>query len=198
MLKLEDYQTLFLIASLAGSLVISWPAVGFVLPVRGGERFSELYVLGPGRMAEDYPFNVLEDEEYRVYLGVGNHMGGSAYYLLYVKLRGQTEPLPNSTDGTASPLPALFEYRAVLGEGEVWEEPLDFSFKGLLFSGDGCSVETLSLNGLDVDVGKMVSWDEENRGFYLELFVELWIYDAEVEGFSFHDRFVGIWLNMTG
>jgi hypothetical protein len=59
-------------------------------------------------------------------------------------------------------------------------------------------VETLSLNGLDLHVGKMVSWDSENKGYYLQLFFELWIYDSNAGGFSFDNRFVGIWLNATG
>jgi hypothetical protein len=31
----------------------------------------------------------------------------------------------------------------------------------------------------------------------LELLFELWIYNPESAVFSFHNRFVGLWLNMT-
>jgi uncharacterized membrane protein len=198
MLTIEDFGTIFLLTSVLGALAISSPALAFVFPSQAGERFSELYILGPNRMAEDYPFNVKAGENYKVYLGIGNHMGSSAYYTLYVKLRNQTEPLPNSTDGTPSPLPPVYEYRVLLSDGEVWEVPLNFSFRGLSFHGNSCVVETLSLNGLDLHVGKMVSWDSENKGYYLQLFFELWIYDSNAGGFSFDNRFVGIWLNATG
>lgn len=67
----------------------AWPALGFVLPIGRGERFSALYVLGPDRMAEDYPFDVKAGESYRVFLGVEDHVGSSAYYAVYVKLRSQ-------------------------------------------------------------------------------------------------------------
>lgn len=198
MLNLEDYGTIFILVSLVGVLVFASPALVFVFPSRAGERFSELYVLGPNRMAEGYPSNVVDNETYKVFLGIGNHMGSSAYYILYVKLRNQTEPLPNSTAGTPSSLPALYEYHVFLGDGRVWETPLSFSLRGFSFYGNSCNVETLNIDGLDLHIDKLVSWDSENVGYYLELFFELWVYDSGSEGVSFHNRFVGIWLNMTG
>ena len=197
MLKLEDYGTVFMLVTFGGALVISWPALGFVLPVGGGERFSALYVLGPDRMAEGYPFDVWVGRSYRVFLGVEDHMGSSAYYAVYVKLRSQDEPLPNSTAGTPSPLPALYEYRFVLEDEGVWEVPVDFSFRGISFFDGGCRVEGLVLGGRDLVVEKTVVRDSENSGYFLQLFFELWIYDDGLDGFSFHDRFVGVWLNMT-
>jgi UDP-glucose 4-epimerase len=47
------------------------------------------------------------------------------------------------------------------------------------------------------NVDKPASWDAENSGYYYELFMELWIYDPASDGFSFHNRFVSRWLNMT-
>ena len=198
MLKLEDYGTIFLLLSLAGALAISTPALAVVVPTVASEKFSELYILGPNRMAEDYPFNVKANESYNVFLGIGNHIGSSSYYALYVKLRSRDEPLPNSTVETPSPLPALYEYKVILSEGEVWEKPLSFSFNGLSFNENSCLVETLTINGLKQQVNKLVLWDPENKGYYLELFFELWIYNSETNAFTFHNRFVGIWLNMTG
>jgi len=40
-------------------------------------------------------------------------------------------------------------------------------------------------------------WDLENSGFYYQVFFELWLYDTSLQGFQYHNRFVGIWLNMT-
>lgn len=186
-----------MLTSLLGALAISSPALAFVLPSQASEKFSELYILGPNHKAEDYPFNVKAGGNYKDYLDIGNHMGSSSYYLLYVKIRNQTEPLPNSTDGSPSSLPAIYEYYTLLVEGGVWEMPLNFSFRDVSFHGNSCIVETLSLNGLDVYVNKSVIWDQENKGYFLELFFELWIYNPESSVFSFHNRFVGIWLNMT-
>jgi len=47
-------------------------------------------------------------------------------------------------------------------------------------------------------VDKLAPWDGKNNGYYYQLFVELWIYMVESDGFEYHNRFVGIWLNMTG
>ena len=197
MLSLEDWGTIFLLTSIAGALVIGSPALALVLPSQAGEKFSELYILGPNRLAEDLPFNVKAGENYKVYLGIGNHMGSSAYYALYVKLRSQTEPLPNSTDGTPSPLSALYEYRILLRDGEVWEAPFNFSLSNFFFSGNSCSIYYFSINGETLNISKTALWDSGNKGYFFELFFELWIYDPQSEVFSFHNRFTGIWLNMT-
>jgi len=197
--NLEEYRTVFAVGSLILILVGSAPTLSLFVPFSGeGERFSELWILGPGHMAEDYPFNVEANETYRVFVGVGNHMGCSAYYVVYVKFRSQSEPLPNATAGTPSPLPPLCEYRVFLEEGESWEAPLTFSFSGVSFFENQSLVESCIMNDAAFRVDKLALWDGENDGYYYQVFIELWIYDAESYAFQFHNRFVGIWLNMTG
>jgi len=197
MLKLEDLEIIFFIVTLIGGFMIASPALVLVLPARGAERFSELYVLGPTHMAEGYPFNVKPFENYSVFLGIVNHMGSSVYYVLCAKIRNQSEPLPNSTAGNPSPLPTLYESRVSLLDGGVWETPLDFSFAEFTFPGNSCSLEGLTINGVTYRINEATSWDSEKRGFFFQIFFELWTYDPESENFSFHNRFVGIWLNMT-
>lgn len=197
MLSLEDYRTLFIVIGLAGILILAWPTLAYLLPARASERFSELYVLGPSRMAEGYPFNVKADETYKVFVGIGNHMGSSVYYSLCVKLRNRVEPLPNSTTATPSSLPAFYERRHFVGDGEIFETPLNFSLRGLTFHGSTCTVDTIMVNNLKWNIGKTVTWDSENKGYCLELFFELWIFVPESRSSSYHNRFVGFWLNMT-
>lgn len=197
-MNLEDYRTVFAVSGLILILVASAPTLSLVLPFSGGERFSELWVLGPNRMAEDYPFNVVNDTVYNVFLGVGNHMGSSAYYMVYVKFRNQSEPLPNATAGTPSPLSPLYEYRVFLRDGKTWETPLTFSFSGVSFFENQSFVESFTVNDVVFSVGKLALWDGDNNGFYFQVFMELWIYNAGSDAFWFHNRFVGIWLNMTG
>ena len=197
MLKIEDYKAVFASVGLIGVLLFASSTLGLVLRLPGGEKFSELWVLGPGHMAEDYPFNVGADVNYLVYVGVGNHMGCSAYYVVYVKFRNQTESLPNATVGTPSPLPPLFEYRLFVEDGKSWEAPLRFSFSNVSFSENRSFVGSLMINGLTFNVDKSASWDVENNGYYYQLFMELWIYNVESRAFEFHNRFVGLWLNMT-
>jgi len=196
--NLEDYRTVFAVSGLILILVASAPTLSLVLPLSGGERFSELWILGPNHMAEDYPFNVVNNTVYNVFLGIGNHMGSSAYYLVYVKFRNQTEHLPNATAGTASPLPPLYEYRVFLEEGKSWETPLTFSFSGVSFFENRSFVESFMVNDGVFSVDKLASWNGENNGYYYQVFMELWIHNAESDAFEFHNRFVGLWLNMTG
>jgi len=197
-MRLDDYRVVFAAVGLIGLLLIATPTLSAFLQLPSGEKFSELWVLGPGRMAEGYPFNVEAGQNYTVYVGVGNHMASSVYYVLYVKFRNQTEPLPNSTDGTPSPLPPLYEYRAIIPDGEVWEASLTFSFPHVSRFENECLVEALAINDVTFAVDKPAMWDVNGTGYYYQLFLELWIYSLESESFQFHNRFVGIWLNMTG
>lgn len=197
MLKLEEIETIFLLISLVGALLIASPSLALAFPSRTVERFSELYVLGPNHMAEGYPFNVRANETYRIFVGIGNHMGSSAHYVLYVKIRNQSEPLPNSTTYTSSPLPALQKYRVFLSDSRSWEASLNFSVPKISFSENQSYVRSLIINNLMFEVEKSAYWNSEYNGFFLELFLELWIYDAKSGGLRFHNRFVGIWLNMT-
>jgi hypothetical protein len=196
-MKLEDCRVIFAAVGLIGVLTFASPTLGLVLHLPGGEQFSELWVLGPGQMAEDYPFNVTAGVNYLVYVGVGCHMGSLTYYVVYVKFRNETEPLPNSTAGTPSALARLYEYRVFLEDGENSDFPLTFSFSNVSFSGNQCTVGSVTINGVQSSVEESVSWDTVNHGYYYQLFMELWIYDSASNVPSFNNRFVSLWLNMT-
>ena len=117
-MSLEDYRVLFIVSTLGLALVAASPALSVAVPFRGGyERFSELWLLDPGHMAEDYPFDVAVGEVYSVFVGVGNHMDCSEYYVVYMKFRNGTQPLPNINNSIASPLPPLCEFRFFVGDG---------------------------------------------------------------------------------
>ncbi|MEM3551777.1 MAG: DUF1616 domain-containing protein [Candidatus Bathyarchaeia archaeon] len=197
MLKLEECKAVFACFGLVGVLLFALPTLTVFLHFPSGERFSELWILGPNHMAGDYPFNVKEGEVYRVYLGVANHMGGLEYYRVYVKFRNQTEPLPDSINGKPSPLNQIFEYGIFLRDGEVWEKEILFSFNSFSFEGNLCRISNLIVDGCVLNVDKCVVWDEDYNGFYFQLFFELWIYNATLLDFQYHNRFVGLWLNMT-
>lgn len=196
-MKLEDYRILFAVTGFVLTLIATAPMLSMVAPFPKGERFSELWVLGPNHMAEAYPFNVRVGDEYRIFVGVGNHMGSSSYYRVYVKFRNQSQPLPDTSDSMPSPLPPIYEFRAFVGDVATWEATVNFSFSEVSRLGDSCLVRRMSINDTVFSVDSSSRWDSENNGFYYQLFFELWIYDATSDGFQFHNRFVGIWLNMT-
>ena len=96
-MKLDDYKLFLVAIALVGSLFIASPVIASAIQPPGGEQFSELYLLGPNQMAQNYPFNIAVGENYSIYVNVGNHLGSSAYYAIYVKLSNQTDQLPNPT-----------------------------------------------------------------------------------------------------
>lgn len=198
-MKFQDYRTLFQVVSLASALLVAFPAMNMLVAFpRGGERFSELWLLGPNHMAEDYPFNVRAEEEYRLFVGVENHLGSSAYYQVCSKLRNQTQPLPNSTSSTPSPLSTAYEVQLFVGNEDIHETPIAFRILNISTQSDKLVVGSVEVNRQVFRVDSSSMWDPENGGFYFQLFFELWLYDTGESRFRFHDRFVGLWLNMTG
>jgi len=196
--NLEEYRTLFAVTTVGLMLTAAFPTLSLVVPFpRSAERFSELWVLGPNHMAEDYPFNVRVGEQYQVFVGVGNHMGSSSYYTVYVKFRNPSQPLPDASNSTPSPLPSLYEFRFLIADGGSWEAPLAFAFLEVSGLEEACLVRRMSINDVVFSVDSPSTWDLENNGFYYQLFFELWLYDVASRSFQFHDRFVGIWLNVT-
>jgi hypothetical protein len=195
-MSFEDFKLLYVLSCIALGFIILSPTLAMVIKIPGGERFSELWILGSDHMAENYPSNVKEKEVYKVYLGVGNHLGSLEYYRVYVKLRNETEPVPSAVNGTPSTLEPLLEYHAFLSDNETWEKEILFSFEGVSFDGNISKVSKLVINGYTFEIDKVAMWDEERHGFYYQLFFELWLYNATASGFQFHSRFVWIWLNM--
>ncbi len=192
-----NMKLVYLVICVGLGLIILLPTLVSVVALPSGEKFSELWMLGQNGMAGDYPSNVKENAVYLVYLGVGNHIGSSAYYVLDVKMRSQNEPLPNFTTGLASPLPTLYEYRLFVAENASAEVPLTFQVSRVTFFGDRAFVGDLVVNGVSFAVDKTISWDSEKSGYYFQLFMELWIYDFGSDGFSYTNRFVNRWLNVT-
>ena len=196
-MSFNDFRLLYALSCFGLGLIILSPTLAVVIRLPGGERFSELWILGSDGMAEDCPFDVVEGVGYNVSLGIGNHMGCLEYYMVYVKIRNQTEPLPDTVNGTPSVLEPIFEYRAFLKDNAMWEREVSFSLKSVSFEGNFCKVSNFVIDGHVFDVDKLAMWSEENRGFYLQLFFELWIYNGTVSDFQYYNRCVWFWLNMT-
>ncbi len=198
MISIRDFKFLYATSIVFIGLIILSPTLAIVISFPSGERFSEFWVLGEGHMAEGYPVQVKAQETYRVYVGIGNHMGGLEYYRVYVKFRNGSEPLPDSRNGTPSPLPPLFEYRVFLSDGECWETEVVFSLSGVFLEGNSCRVECLKVDGCSFLVNKTVEWNRESSGFYYQFFFELWRYNSPFGDFQYHKRFVDFWVNATG
>lgn len=197
MWSLNDWRLSFSVVGLVGVLLFCMPSFTWFLRAPAGEGFSELYILGPARVAEDQPFNVGAGQSYALFLGVGNHMSGPVYYMACVKLRNETEALPNATSDVASSLPVLYEYRVFLTDDATWEGTLNLSLADVTFGMSGATIGAVSFNGAVSQVNKMVAWDENRTGYYFEVFTELWMYNRASDSFAYDNRFVGLWMNLT-
>ena len=197
MMSLADVKLLYGLSCMVLCLLAASPVIAAFVSLPGGEPFSEMWLLGEGKLLEGYPFSVGENQSYNVYVGVANHLGRSAYYKVLVKFRNQSETLPNVTIGEPSPLPPLFEYRFFLEPGTSWESPLRFSLREVSVEGNLCQVDWLDVNRRVFAANRTGVWSAEQQGFYYQLFLELWLCDAANGDFSYHNRFVGLWLNVT-
>lgn len=183
-----------LVASPALSRLLVWPRTEF---------FTELWLLGPNHMAEDYPYNVSRSQNYSVFLGIGNHLGYCAYYSVEVKFRNQTQSTPTSfgplANRTPSSLPSLYNITAFVADEKVWERTLTFSFD-YTYNETLSRVEFLSLTLNDVMLdlrGYETIGNQSRSEFAGYLFFELWVYNSTINNFQYNGRFVSLKLNMT-
>ncbi len=88
------------------------------------EPFSELAVLGPGKMIGDYPSTVVTGEPFQLYLYVGNHEGHAMYYRVLVKLSDQAS---NVSETQPLDAPALAYYETVVQHGGNQTRPITLS-----------------------------------------------------------------------
>jgi hypothetical protein len=187
---------MFIAISFIGILLIASPVLAEI-HFPSTEQFSEIYLLGPNQMATDIPFNVNTSQTYTVYLGVGNHLDSSAYYVSYVKIRNQTESFPSEKDQTPSSLSPVHEYRLFLENNQNLTYPLVFSFKNVDFSNNQAVVKTLSINGLDINLSEPSQFDSENQGYYYQFIVELWAVNPLSTVTQYQNRYVYFWVNVT-
>jgi hypothetical protein len=196
-MKLGDYKLIFVAAGLIGALLIASPAIAGAISLPEGEKFSELYLLGPNQMAENYPHNIAVGQNYSVYVSIGNHLGSSASYALFVKLGNQTDQIPNATRGTQSPLQPLYEYRFSIPDGKNWTSLLTFSVPNATIQAANSQINTLQINDVMFNVDKSAIWNSNSTTFTYRLFIELWRYNVQSNSQQFDGRFVSLNLSLT-
>ena len=197
-MNLKEYNVVFAVGSLILILLSTVPTISLFASFPDGEdNFSEFWVLGPNHVMQDYPFDVQANQTYQVFIGIRNHMDSTIHYMIYVKFRNQTQPLPDALNSVPSSLPPLYEYHAYVEDEGTWEAPLAFNILGASRTGNSTSVSDISINDVIFSVDSPTILDTESNGFYYEIFLELWLYNTTSMSFQYHNRFVGFWLNMT-
>jgi hypothetical protein len=195
--NLENAKIVYVVVCVFLGFIILAPTLFAFAPIPQGEKFSELWFLGPNRMIVTGTLDVLIGKSYLVYLGIGNHMGGLEYYTVYVKLRNQSEAFQEAAIKSPSSLEPIFEYRLFLGNNETWEKDFVFSFEDVSFDENLARITMLSIDGDDVSADAIITKDETDSRFYCQILFELWIYNSTISALQYHDRFVGFWINLN-
>ena len=126
--NLSQYKVLFIVVTAILALLVASPALERVLVYPQTEFFTELSVLGPAHTAENYPYSIVKNENYTIFLELTNQLGSCAYYQVEVKFRNETQSAPDSFNRTSSSLPSLYNMNVVVANKESLEIPVNFAF----------------------------------------------------------------------
>jgi hypothetical protein len=220
------YKTSFLVVTGVLVLLVASPLLQEVLIYPQTEFFTELSLFGPQHTAENYPHNITSGETYSVFLGVANHLGSCAYYVVEVKLRNETQSAPEGFNRTHSILKPLYSVNFFVPDKETWGMPMTFSleysfdevirtvYRNVSVSvpdgnvtyqlvAENVTLErvtfgSLRLNDATVSLrGLSSDFNLQTHEFFGNLVFELWIYDTSTSSYVYHERYVDLKLNMT-
>lgn len=195
-MDIERYKVTFIVVTAIITLLVASPALQRILVYPQTEFFTELWLLGPNHKAENYPYNITNNGENMVYLGISNHLGYCGYYVLQIKLRNQTQLGPDSFNKTASPQPSLYNISLFVADNQTLETQITFKFnyntvESIVY------FNSLTVNGVQLNLnGYETSWNSTNNDYYCKIIFELWLYNS-VGGFQYNSRYVDLRLNMT-
>jgi uncharacterized membrane protein len=225
--NLSQYKALFIVVTAILALLVASPALQRILVYPQTEFFTELSVLGPAHTAENYPYNITNNENYTIFIDLTNQLGSCAYYQVEIKFRNETQSGPNSFNQTSSSLPSLYNLKAVVANKESLEIPVNFAFDYSIQNvteivytnttvsqgpGQNATIEqtvsnftqlqanfnSLTFNGETLNLqGETSNYNSQANQFYGNLVFELWIYNSTISGFQYNNRFVDLKFNMT-
>jgi len=196
-LDILQHKVVFIVVTAFLALLVASPVLEKALVYPQTESLTELWLLGPQHGAENYPYNIAKNDNYSVFLGVTNHLGSCAYYVIEVKFRNLTQSAPDSFNRTPSSLASLYNLNFFLADNASLELPVTFSFD-YTYDSAASSVffSNLKFNNLNIDLnGYSASWDSERKVFFGALIFEIWVYNGTTNGFQYHERYVDLKLN---
>lgn len=190
-MKLGQYRLVFIIIGLIGLLLLSSQLFEYFVPPLKTNSFSTLYLLGPDHTTENYPSEIMFNQNYSLFLGVINNEGFSVFYKIYIKFSHQVENFPNSTSGTPCSMEPLYEYQFAIEDGGRWETTFNFSFVRGTF-GNESVIRKLLINGVPFEVNTPIIEDATEPASTYNLFLELWTYDVYSGVLLYNNTFVNL------
>ena len=153
-MKQSDAKTLYIVVTFIIALVLLTPLLSQIVQISRGESFSEIWLLGDGDKAENYPLNLSQGETYNVKLGVRNNRGSLAYYLIYLKMLNKTDPIPNSTQTEPSQVTPTWEWQLTLADGQDLNLPVSLTLSDVRFVDNACRIGGLLIGDQAVRLEK--------------------------------------------
>lgn len=198
-LNLLQFKALLIIVTAVIALIVVSPALQQIQVFPQTEFFTELSLTGPEHKAENYPYTIIMNNNYRVFLDITNHLGSCAYYQVQIKFRNETQSAPNSYNRTYSTLPSLYNVTAFVANKESWQLPITFSFNYSFKNVSSIAFNSIKFNGVNMNLAGLSSNRNSTMGvFYGNLIIELWIYNGTMNTFQYHERYLSLLMNMTG
>lgn len=150
-----------------------------------GDRFLTLSTLGRNLAASEYyPREggfVMENETLDWNVQVYNHMGGSEYVAIRIKLLNATQQGPDDRMHLSSPVDHLYEARHLVPDDATWTMPVSITIKELEISGGNATINAIVINGEEITDLKVSNGKERDFRFV----IELWRHDVDSGNFIF-------------
>jgi uncharacterized membrane protein len=190
------YRALFIVVILGFSLLAASPLIGEIMPKKDSELFSEIWILGPGHNASNYPSVIKDGETNSIFIGGRNSMGETSYYMVHVKLLNSTFLIKDANVSITTSLDPLYEFKFFAGNGDAWEFPVTFKFEDLSVTEAILSVGNINVNGINFPDKVYTIFNSEKDGFFFDLSFELWRYNVQDNNFDYDGRFVSLHLKL--
>lgn len=197
-MALQQYKMLLLVVTVVSALFVASPAVQHLLVVPQTDYLTEFSILGPYQNST-YPYNIASGRNYTLYLDITNRLGSCAYYAVETKFRNETQSAPDTFNSTSSTLPPLGNFSFIVADKQTLELPISVTFNYQLneSGSNRISIQSIMLNNLPLSTTTTLSYDSVKKGFYGNLFFELWIYNDTANTFQYNHRYVSLWLKFN-
>jgi uncharacterized membrane protein len=195
-MDLNGYKITLIIIGLIGMVLIVSANIAGSIKLPSEDQFSEIHLLGTQHKASNYPYNLSPGQNYPLFLDVGNHMGASAYYLVYIKLLNASDPMPNQN--SSSPIQPIYTYLFLSKDEQIVEYPADFSISNVSFFNNQSNIGNIRINGINFIINKPALWNQTTLMFQYKLLFELWQFNTQSNTLQYDNRFVSLQLNCTG
>jgi hypothetical protein len=196
---ISKYKILYIITvGLLSTLIVS-PTIIDAFLVPGNQEFTQLYILSQEHDSQNYPHIIHSELHYNLTLGIDNHLGYTAFYLVQLKLRNETQPTADRFAGTPSKLKSIYNYTAIIINQATWEKPLDISFSYIINSQINKVLLTqMTINKMTINVSNFQStWNPTTKEYLINLLLELWLYNIDTQTFQYNQHFLSLNLNMN-